>query len=185
MHHPPFINHPSEIEHYDNLGEPGRSWLLSFLEEYEVEAVFCGHAHNYFYNLHNNTDLYTLPSITFVRPDFSAMFHVSPADAENGRNDVNKLGFSLLDIHERGHRLSSIRTYGLTEERGDTVVFCEVKSRASAGFADPAAAVDYRKQAKLRKAAYRWLQDQSWHESLRFDVAVVVSGKIRVIEDAF
>jgi predicted phosphodiesterase len=122
MHHPPFINHPSEIEHYDNIGEPGRSWLLSLLREYEVEAVFCGHAHNFFYNLYGNTDLYSLPSITFVRPDFSAMFHVSPADDENGRNDVNKLGFSLLDIRKRGHRLSTIRTYGLTEEREDTVV---------------------------------------------------------------
>ena len=122
MHHPPFINHSSEIEHYDNIGEPGRSWLLSLMERYEVEAVFCGHAHNYFYNLHGDTDLYSLPSITFVRPDFSAMFHVSPADNENGRNDVNKLGFSLLDVRQRGHRLSSIRTYGLTEERDDTVV---------------------------------------------------------------
>ena len=122
MHHPPFINHPSEIEHYDNIGEPARSWLLSLMETFEVEAIFCGHAHNFFYNLYKNTDIYVLPSITFVRPDFSAMFHVAPADDENGRNDVNKLGFSLLEIRERGHRLSTIRTYGLTEERDDTVV---------------------------------------------------------------
>lgn len=67
----------------------------------------------------------------------------------------------------------------------NTVVFCEVKSRASARFADPAASVDFRKQAKLRKAAYRWLQDQPWHDNVRFDVAAVVSGKITVIEDAF
>jgi hypothetical protein len=122
MHHPPFINHPSEPEHYDNLGEPARSWFLSLMEAFEVEAVFCGHAHNFFYNLYKNTDIYVLPSITFVRPDFSAMFHVAPADEENGRNDVNKLGFSLLEIRERGHRLSTIRTYGLREERDDTVV---------------------------------------------------------------
>ena len=94
MHHPLFINNPYENEHYDNIGEPGRSWLLSLLDKYEMEAVFAGHAHNFFYNLYQNTDLYTLPSVTFVRPDFSAMFHVAPSDKENGRNDVNKLGFS-------------------------------------------------------------------------------------------
>jgi hypothetical protein len=122
MHHPLFLNRPSEIEHYDNIGEPARSWLLSLLGTYDVEAVFCGHAHNYFYNVYGNTDMYALPSVTFVRPDFSAMFHVAPADKENGRDDVNKLGFSSLDIHQDGHRLSSIRTYGLTEERDDTVI---------------------------------------------------------------
>lgn len=122
MHHPLFINHPSENEHYDNIGEPSRSWLLSLLDQYEVEAVFAGHAHNYFYNLYGNTDLYALPSITFVRPDFSAMFHVAPADEENGRNDVNKLGFSLLDVKKVGSRLSTIRTYGLTREHENTVI---------------------------------------------------------------
>jgi putative endonuclease len=68
---------------------------------------------------------------------------------------------------------------------GDTVVFCEVKSRASSRFADPATAVDHRKQAKVRRAAFRWLEDQPWKNQLRFDVAVVVSGRVEVIEDAF
>jgi len=122
MHHPLFINNPSENEHYDNIGEPGRSWLLSLLEKYKVEAVFASHSHNFFYNLYKNTDLYILPSVTFVRPDFSAMFHVAPEDEENGRNDVNKLGFSQLDIKQQGFRLSTIRTYGLTKERENTVV---------------------------------------------------------------
>lgn len=122
MHHPLFINNSSENEHYDNIGEPGRSWLLSLLEKYDVEAVFAGHSHNFFYNLYKNTDVYILPSVAFVRPDFSAMFNVAPADAENGRNDVNKLGFSQLDIKQQGFRLSTIRTYGLTIEQENTVV---------------------------------------------------------------
>lgn len=69
--------------------------------------------------------------------------------------------------------------------KGSTIVFCEVKSRASATFADPALAVNYRKQAKVRTAAIRWLETQAWHDHLRFDVAVVVSGKITMLEDAF
>lgn len=69
--------------------------------------------------------------------------------------------------------------------KDDVVVFCEVKSRASDRFADPALAVDYRKQQKLRKAAFRWLARQPWHEQLRFDVAIVLRGQVRIIENAF
>ncbi|MFC1555020.1 metallophosphoesterase family protein [candidate division KSB1 bacterium] len=133
MHHPLYINNPNENEHYDNIGEPERSWLLSLLEKYKVEAVFAGHSHNFFYNLYKDTDLYILPSVTFVRPDFSAMFHVAPADKENGRNDVNKLGFSLFDIKKYGYRLSTIRTYGLTGERDDTVVSQPVSLSTNTG----------------------------------------------------
>jgi putative endonuclease len=66
-----------------------------------------------------------------------------------------------------------------------TLVFCEVKARASTRFADPAAAVGFRKQARVRRAAFRWLEQQAWHEYLRFDVAIVVGGKVTMIEDAF
>lgn len=69
--------------------------------------------------------------------------------------------------------------------RKKTLVFCEVKSRSSTRFAEPASAVDHRKQAKVRRAAFRWLETQSWHDHLRFDVAVVVNAKITMIEDAF
>lgn len=69
--------------------------------------------------------------------------------------------------------------------RDKLVVFCEVKSRASDRFADPALAVGYRKQAKVRRAAFRWLEEQPWQQQLRFDVAVVISGRLRLIHDAF
>ena len=70
-------------------------------------------------------------------------------------------------------------------KRDTTVVFCEVKTRSSSRFADPALAVGYRKQAKLRRAAVRWLKNQAWHDHLRFDVALVVNGEITVLENAF
>jgi len=38
-HFPPFLTSPDEEEHYDNLGQPARSWLLSLLERFEVEAL--------------------------------------------------------------------------------------------------------------------------------------------------
>ena len=67
----------------------------------------------------------------------------------------------------------------------EVLVFCEVKSRASDRFADPALAVDHRKQARVRRAAFRWLEGHHWPQRIRFDVGIVVSGRIRIIEDAF
>ena len=96
MHYSPYLNHPLEVEHYDNIGEPARSWVLSLLEKYNVEAVFAAHSHNFFFNRYLNTNLYGLPSVAFIRPDFSEMFHISPA-LEYGRNDFEKLVLCYLE----------------------------------------------------------------------------------------
>lgn len=70
--------------------------------------------------------------------------------------------------------------------RPGEVVFCEVKARAGAGFGGPEAAVDHRKQARLRRIAAAWLAEQRpGAVSVRFDVASVVGAKIHVIEGAF
>ena len=70
--------------------------------------------------------------------------------------------------------------------RGDVLVFCEVKARASAGFDGPAAAVDHRKQRKVRAVAAAWLTaHRPGAVEIRFDVAAVTGGHIVVIEAAF
>jgi len=69
--------------------------------------------------------------------------------------------------------------------KGSMVVFCEVKSRVHERFAAAAEAVDWRKQQKIRTAALHWLRSQSGRYYVRFDVAVVISGRVQVIEDAF
>jgi putative endonuclease len=75
----------------------------------------------------------------------------------------------------------------LVVARGGVVAFCEVKTRSSEWFGSPAEAVTYRKQARLRRLAGRWLA--SWEGSrprlVRFDVASVHVGRVEVIEDAF
>jgi hypothetical protein len=121
MHYPLYLDHPTEDEHYDNIGKQARMWLLSLLGRYNIEAVFSGHVHNFFYNRYKKTDLYVLPSVTFVRPEFSELFNVEPAD-ECGRNDVNKLGFFLLRINADGHRIHPIRTYGRTRDKKNSPV---------------------------------------------------------------
>ncbi len=113
IHYPPFLTHTQEPEHYDNIAEPGRSWLLELMESYQVEALFAGHVHNFWYNRHHQTDCYLLPSTAFVRQDYSEMYRVPPnADEEHGRNENAKLGYMSVDIYERGHVCHSIRTHG-------------------------------------------------------------------------
>lgn len=67
------------------------------------------------------------------------------------------------------------------------VVFCEVKARSGDRYGSGFAAVDRRKQQRLRALALRWLaaQDRHWPE-LRFDVIDVdARGHLRVLEAAF
>ena len=111
MHYPPFLCEPDEAEHYDNVAEPGRSWLLSLLEEHAVEALFCGHVHHFFWNRLGATDHYLLPAMSFVRPEYTELVPVAPDDDEFGRNDVVKLGFGLVHVYEQGHRFEPVRTH--------------------------------------------------------------------------
>lgn len=114
IHYPPFLTEENEPEHYDNIAQPGRGWLLGLLEKHNVEALFAGHVHNFWYNRHHQTDCYLLPSTAFVRQDYSEMFRVPPSEnEEHGRNERAKLGYMQVNIYERGHVCHSIRTNGL------------------------------------------------------------------------
>ena len=109
-HYPPFIRDRRESEHYDNLGEPARSWLLDLIGEH-VEAVFSGHVHNFLFNHHDGADLYVLPATGFVRPDYSELASVPP-ERENGRDDPAKLGFFVVEVTPDSHEVRPLRTHG-------------------------------------------------------------------------
>ena len=113
-HYPPYIVEPWEASNYDNVDEPGRSWLLGLLSEHNVEAMFAGHVHQFGYNAYAGTRIYNLLSTCFVRQDYSELFRVEAAD-EYGRNDAAKLGYATVDVHEGGHRLRVVRSYGAVE----------------------------------------------------------------------
>ena len=69
---------------------------------------------------------------------------------------------------------------------GDTVVFCEVKTRRSPGFGGGAAAVDHRKQRRIRRLAAAWLADrQVSGVEVRFDVVAITGVDVELIEGAF
>jgi len=114
-HYPPYFSRPDEEENYDNIGEPGRGWMLGLLAEHGVEALFIGHVHNFWYNRYAETDCYLLPSTAFVRQDYSEMYRARPgAEDEAGRNDRPKLGYFVVHVHENGHVIEVVRTYGAT-----------------------------------------------------------------------
>ncbi len=118
-HYPPYFSKPDEMENYDNIGEPGRTWLLDLLEKYKVEALLAGHVHNFWFNQYAETNCYLLPSTSFVRQDYSEMYRARPGpDDEAGRNDRPKLGFALMHVYDKGHTIEFVRTYG--EELGES-----------------------------------------------------------------
>lgn len=75
----------------------------------------------------------------------------------------------------------------LVAARDGVVVFCEVKTRSTDRYGSGFAAVDGRKQQRLRALALGWLAAQERHwDGLRFDVVDVdARGHLRVLESAF
>ena len=119
-HYPPYVSNPEENGSYDNIDEPGRSWFLKLIEAYRPEALFCGHVHNFWYDVYGETEIYLLPSTAFVRHDYSEFYRVEPGD-QFGRNDEPKLGYLLVRVYETGHVAENIRTYGRTLDPGETL----------------------------------------------------------------
>ena len=121
-HYPPYFTRINEIENYDNIGEPGRTWMLDLLAKHNVEALMIGHVHNFWYNRHHNTDCYLLASTSFVRQDYSEMYHAQPGpDDEAGRNDRPKLGYAIMHVYEHGHTIEFVRTFGAEQAEGDAL----------------------------------------------------------------
>ena len=113
LHHPLYLCFPEEPPHYDNADPPGRDWLLGLLEKYAVEAIFAGHAHNFWFNRIGKTDYYLAPSTSFVRQDYSEMYRTTPDESsEYGRADLAKLGYFIVRVYEKGHAVQFVRTFG-------------------------------------------------------------------------
>jgi putative endonuclease len=96
----------------------------------------------------------------------------------------------------RGYRLITrnwrcrIGELDLVLVRGDTLVFCEVKTRRGVRFGGGYEAVTGRKRAKVRTVAEAFLQASGARpRSIRFDVASVALGpagaEVELFEDAF
>ncbi|VTU35258.1 metallophosphoesterase [Variovorax sp. RA8] len=111
MHYPPYVLAEDERGSYDNIDEPGRTWLVEQMKHPSVEAVFAGHVHNFWYDRVGTADYYMLPSTAFLRHDLTEFYRVGPA-VEYGRGDAEKFGYFVVDVYPRGHVAHSIRTHG-------------------------------------------------------------------------
>ncbi|HZG20788.1 MAG TPA: YraN family protein [Herbaspirillum sp.] len=67
---------------------------------------------------------------------------------------------------------------------GATVVFVEVRARASAAFGGAAASVTPAKQRRLLLAAQVWLQAQRQTPACRFDVIALEGGQLQWLRNA-
>lgn len=113
LHHPPYLCSPDEPNHYDNTDAPGRDWVLNLVQDHKVEAMFAGHAHNFWYNRIGATDYYLAPSTSFVRQDYSEMSRTKPPEgSELGRDDRAKLGYFIVTVFEHGHDVQIVRSFG-------------------------------------------------------------------------
>lgn len=120
-------------------------------------------------------------------------------DASPSRQATGAEGESATLAHYRseGYRLlarnwrCALGELDLVVARGRTLVFCEVKTRRTAGLGGPFEAVTSKKQAKLRALAEVFLGGRPvvW-EAIRFDVASVTAEPdgtmaVHVFESAF
>ncbi|TAM73583.1 YraN family protein [bacterium] len=95
-------------------------------------------------------------------------------------------GFRIV---ARNVRLGRGGEIDIIAKDGATIVFVEVKTRASRRFGAPLSAVDARKRARLRRLAEEWLQTAAPNSYARFDVVTVERSGIRTtvrhLEGAF
>ncbi|MDO8300077.1 calcineurin-like phosphoesterase 5, partial [Lacisediminimonas sp.] len=118
-HYPPYLYDAKERSTYDNIDEPGRSWLLERMRCANVEAVFAGHVHNFWYDVVGCAEMYLLPSTAFLRHDFAEFYRSAPG-FEYGRGDAEKFGYFVVDVYEKGHVAQLIRTHGDKLNVGDS-----------------------------------------------------------------
>ena len=113
LHLPPYLHNPAEphLGHYDNIGEPARTWLLELLAAHQVAWLFAAHVHFSFCELAGALYYRTVPSTSFARPGFSHLFSSAPPP-EQGRNDQPKLGFFLCRLRHNRLDIHLIRTAG-------------------------------------------------------------------------
>ena len=77
------------------------------------------------------------------------------AGEERAATHLVRAGYRIL---ARNARAAGVEI-DLVAERGDLVVFVEVKTRSSDAFGGAEAAVDERKQARLARGAAAWLRE--------------------------
>ena len=84
---------------------------------------------------------------------------------------LERLGYQILHRQLRG-RFGEL---DLVARDGDTIVFVEVKTRASTAAGHPTESITSAKQAKITRSALAFLKRHRWlHQKARFDVVAII-----------
>ena len=99
---------------------------------------------------------------------------------------LKKAGYRIIETNYRT-RLGEI---DIIAKDGDTIVFVEVKTRASVHFGSPKWAVTPKKQRKISMVALTYLKDKNQNAArARFDVVAVISSRdkpqVEIVKNAF
>jgi putative endonuclease len=103
------------------------------------------------------------------------------AAEERAAAHLAALGFAILERNLRGPG----GEIDIVAREGDTIVFVEVKARASRTFGSALGAVDARKRARIRAVAADYLQVVAPGARARFDVLTLEGRTIRHHRNAF
>ncbi|MEM7108946.1 MAG: YraN family protein [Bacteroidota bacterium] len=98
---------------------------------------------------------------------------------------LKQSGYKVLESNWRFKR-SEI---DLICEKGNLLVFVEVKTRSYVAFGQPEDSVDEKKAAKVIEGAEEYIFQTNWNKDIRFDIiSIVINGdqrKLLHLEDAF
>lgn len=105
------------------------------------------------------------------------------AQAENlAAHFLQKKGYKILDRNYR----KTCGEIDLIALDGKTLVFAEVKSRSSAAFGGPLAAITKSKQNKISATALLYIKEKApKFDSIRFDAVCLLDGEITHLPNAF
>lgn len=96
---------------------------------------------------------------------------------------LKKQKYKILETNYR----TAFGEADIIAQKGEYLVFIEVKTRSSELFGSPAEAVDYKKQQRYIKMAEYYIACHEKYSAcyVRFDVAEVLSGEVNYIENAY
>jgi len=124
----------------------------------------------------------------------------NPAGPGRAKDELGRYGEGLAAQHlaaagmtvlDRNWRCREGELDLVARDRDGTLVFCEVKTRSSTAFGEPAEAVGRVKARRLHVLAMRWLDEHpAGGAALRFDVVAIVRRRgeppvVRHLREAF
>ena len=96
---------------------------------------------------------------------------------------------ALIFLKEKGYELLS-KNYrsgkgeiDLIVEKGNLLVFVEVRSLQSANFGFPEQTISEKKKQLLRKTAEKFIFEKNWQKNFRFDIIAILGEQTEHFED--